>query len=99
MTRIQGTNRIWCGKTAKPKPIQTAKTKGRLKPNILKMMKKTETAAARHPPVCLERIMLPKQQKRSSENAIWFSDDLYTLMTAIWQLGQRRFLGREKHAS
>jgi len=50
MTRIQGTNRIWCGKTAKPKPIQTAKTKGRLKPNILKMMKKTETAAARHPP-------------------------------------------------
>jgi len=72
MTRIQGTNRIWCGKTAKPKPIQTAKTKGRLKPNILKMIKKTETAAARHPPVCLERIMLLKQQKRSSENAIWF---------------------------
>lgn len=76
MTRIQEANRIWCGKTAKPKPIQTAKTKGRLKPNILKMIKKTETAAARHPPVCLERIMLPKQQKRSSENAIWFSDDL-----------------------
>ena len=38
MTRIQGTNRIWFGKTAKPKPMQTAKTKGRLKPNILKMI-------------------------------------------------------------
>jgi len=25
MTRIQEANRIWCGKTAKPKPIQTAK--------------------------------------------------------------------------
>jgi hypothetical protein len=100
MTRIQEANRIWCGKTAKPKPIQTAKTKGRLKPNILKMIKKTETAAARHPLVCLERIMLPKQQKRSSKNAIWFSDDLVGLMTAIWQLGRRRwFLGREKHAS
>lgn len=40
MTRIQEANRIWCGKTAKPKPIQTAKTKGRLKPNILKMIKR-----------------------------------------------------------
>ena len=50
MTRIQEANRIWCGKTANPKPMQTAKTKGRLKPNILKMMKKTETAAARAPP-------------------------------------------------
>jgi hypothetical protein len=25
MTRIQEANRIWCGKTAKPKPIQIAK--------------------------------------------------------------------------
>ncbi|OHP48628.1 hypothetical protein HMPREF2661_07560 [Neisseria sp. HMSC061B04] len=54
------------------------------------MIKKTETTAAQHPPVCLERIMLPKQQKRSSENAIWFSDDLVGLITAIWRLGRFR---------
>ena len=37
--------------------------------------------------VCSERIMLLKQQKRSSENQIPFSDDLVGLVTAIWLFG------------
>ncbi|EFC88319.1 hypothetical protein NEIMUCOT_05266 [Neisseria mucosa ATCC 25996] len=40
------------------------KNKGRLKPKILKMIRKMETATPNPPAVYSERILLPKQQKK-----------------------------------